>query len=123
MGDFPKLLLDGLVECGMTMTVEIDPDRRRSIQVFPAFRIDHVGAFPSFDDEGFFLFPFLHLGKGMPEVFPVPVSQPIGAFSFGHPNVNPLKDRLRNPKRKLQIIRSWRGLYEGGDFFDNLRAG
>jgi hypothetical protein len=107
----------------MTMTVEIDPDGRRSIQVFPTLGIDQVGACSMFDDEGLVLFPFLHLGKGMPKIFPVPVRQPIGAVSFGHLNVNSLEDRLKNPPTKVANYLVVARIIRGGDFFDNLEAG
>lgn len=113
MGDFPQLFLDGLVEYGMTMTVEIDPDGRRSVQIFPTLGVDQVGTFSSFNNEGLFLFPFLHLGERVPEVFPVPISQLISAVSFGHLNVNSPLESVRNPRRNLEMIRS-RAIIRGG---------
>ena len=68
VGDFLELRLERTVERRMPMTVQIDPDGRRAIEIFSPFRIDEVGALAALNDERFFLFPFLHLGKGMPEV-------------------------------------------------------
>ena len=75
MRDLIQLPLDRTVERRMAMAVEIDPDGRNPIEIPLPFRIDQVGPFPSLDNERFFLFPFLHLGEGMPEVPVIPIDQ------------------------------------------------
>src|SRR4029079_14992009 len=69
------LLLDGSVERWMSMAMEIHPDGRGPIEKPLSFGIDQVGSFAPLDNERLFLFPFLHLGEGMPEVLVIPVNQ------------------------------------------------
>src|SRR5467141_2819439 len=75
MCDLVQLLLDRTVERRMAMAMEIDPDGRGPIEIPLPFRIDQVGPFPSLDNERLLLFPFLHLGEGMPEISVVPIDQ------------------------------------------------
>src|ERR1700752_895433 len=75
MRDLIQLLLDRTVERWMTMAMKIDPDGRDPIEIPLSFRIDQIRPFPTLDDERFFLFPFLHLGEGMPEVPVIPINQ------------------------------------------------
>jgi hypothetical protein len=75
MCDFVDLLLESPIKCRMPMAVKIDPDGRGAVEILVAFSIDEVGAFAAFDDERVFLFPFLHLGEGMPQVSVIPFDQ------------------------------------------------
>ena len=75
MSDLIQLFLDRTVERWMPMAMEIDPDGRGSVEVLLPFRIDQVGPFPPLDDEWLLLFPFMHLGEGMPEVSVIPINQ------------------------------------------------
>ena len=75
MRDLIQLLLDRTVERRMAMAMEIDPDGRGPIEKPLPFHIDQVGPFPSLDNERLLLFPFLHLGEGMPEVPVIPINQ------------------------------------------------
>jgi hypothetical protein len=75
MRDFVQLSLDRTVECRMAMAMEVDPDGRGSIEIPLPCRIDEVRPFPSIDNERLLLFPFLHLGEGMPEVLSIPAAQ------------------------------------------------
>ena len=75
MGDLIQLSLDRTVERRMAMAMEIDPDGRGPIEIPVPFRIDQVGPFPSLDNERLLLFPFPHLGEGMPEVPVIPINQ------------------------------------------------
>jgi hypothetical protein len=59
----------------MTMAMQIDPDGRTSIEIPLPFRIDQVGPFSPLNNERFLLFPFLHLGEGMPEMPVIPINQ------------------------------------------------
>ena len=68
MRDLIQLLLDRTVERRMAMAMEIDPDGGGPVEILLPFRIDQVGPFSSLDNERLLLFPFLHLGEGMPEV-------------------------------------------------------
>ncbi len=75
MRDLIQLLFDRSVERWMSMAMEIDPDGGGTVEIPLSFRIDQVGAFSLLDNERLLLFPFLHLGKGMPEVLSIPVAQ------------------------------------------------
>jgi len=75
MRDLIQLPFDRTVERRMAMAMEIDPDGRGPIELPLPFRIDQVGPFPSLDNERLLLFPFLHLGEGMPEVRSIPAAQ------------------------------------------------
>ena len=57
------------------MAMEIDPYRGGAIEIFLALRIDEVRAFSTLDNQRLLLLPLLHLGKRMPEVAAVPVSE------------------------------------------------
>jgi hypothetical protein len=56
----------------MPVTVNIDPDGRRAVEILSALRIDEVGTFALVDDQGLLLLPFLHLRKRMPQIGMVP---------------------------------------------------
>jgi hypothetical protein len=70
VGKFRRLLLDGLDNVGVRMTVNVGPDRTVAIEVFAAGGVDQHAA-ASFDqDEGIMpdRAPVPHLGERMPEV-------------------------------------------------------
>ena len=75
MGDLIQLIFDRTVERWMAMAMQIDPDGRGAIEVLLSLRIDQVRPVSFFDNERLLLFPFLHLGEGMPEVRSIPVAQ------------------------------------------------
>ena len=75
MRDLIQLPLDRTVERRMPMAMEVDPDGGGAIQILLPFHIDQVGPFSSLDNERLFLFPFLHLSEGVPEVSVVPIDQ------------------------------------------------
>jgi hypothetical protein len=55
--------------------VEVGPEGRDPVQVTLAGGIIKIYSFAPGDDEELFLPEALHLGKGMPEMVPVPSSQ------------------------------------------------
>ena len=73
--NFSELRSKGVVERGMSMAVQIDPNGRRAVEICAAFRIDQVGALATLNNNRFLLFPFLHLSKGMPEVDTIPSNE------------------------------------------------
>lgn len=75
MGDLSQLRGQRSIEAGMPMTMKIDPNRRRAVQIFSPLRVDQVGAASPFDDDRQVPFPFLHLREGMPEIRMVPGSE------------------------------------------------
>ena len=72
MRDLPKLRREGAIQLRRPVTVNIDPDGRRAVEILPALRIDEVGAFALVDDQGLLLLPFLHLRKRMPQIGMIP---------------------------------------------------
>lgn len=98
MGDVCELLVESSVQNGVTMAVEVDPNRGGAVQVLSALNIDEVGSYPSLDNERFLLFPFLHLCKRMPEELPVPIAERRRLFSAAHVvkgRLKPLEDLVR----------------------------
>ena len=77
-----KLRREGAIQPRMPVTVEIDPDGRRAVEIFPSFRIDQTAAIALLDDHRNVLFPLLHLRERMPEVGMVPGGE---SSSFGSP--------------------------------------
>src|SRR5262245_15468247 len=75
MRDPIQLCLDRTVESRMAMAMEIDPDGGGTVEIFLPFPVDQIGPFSSLDNERLLLFPFLHLGEGMPEVSVIPIDQ------------------------------------------------
>ncbi len=70
-----QLFLDGPVQGGMPVAMQIHPDGWGPVEVLLARGINEIGASPALDDERFLLFPFLHLREGMPEVSMIPVDE------------------------------------------------
>ena len=62
------------VERGMSMAMEIDPNGGRAVEIPSSLPYRSGRTLSPLDNERLLLFPFLHLGKGMPEVLPVPIS-------------------------------------------------
>lgn len=70
MSDFLELSLDSPVDGRHLVPVDVAPEGGNSIKVFPALGVEEVGSLPTSDDADIRIpFPFLLLGKGMPEVF------------------------------------------------------
>ena len=90
MGDLLQLPLDGGIDPGMIVSVEVGPDRGVGIQIFPAARISQQRPLPFNDDDGFALEPIPHLGERVPEV---------AVVEFGK-RVHGLKNR--NPKSEIR---------------------
>src|SRR5215210_1898034 len=131
MSDLVELLLEGAIEDRMPMTVEVDPDGGGAVEILPSLRIHKIGAFAPFDNERFLLFPFLHLGKRMPQVPSIPIFQLLSGHIVGHSGRAGL-DRPA-PRQEQALDASCRRcdddanpgaarIIRGGDFFDNLRG-
>jgi hypothetical protein len=68
VGDLPQLPPDGGVDPGMIVSVQIGPDGRVGIKIFPPLRIPQPGAFAAYDYNRLALEPIAHLGEGVPDV-------------------------------------------------------
>src|SRR5512144_2349743 len=58
--------------------MEVGPQRRDSIQISVSLNVIEVNPFSPANYQGFFFPEALHLGKGMPEIIPVPLHQNFG---------------------------------------------
>ena len=67
MGDFFQLPLNGGVDHGMVMSVQIRPDRRVCIQVLPVIRIPQQRPFSPHDHDRSAREPIAHLRERMPD--------------------------------------------------------
>ena len=83
MGDLAQLALDGGVEPGMVVPVQIGPDGGVGVEILAAMRIPQHGAVALHDEDGLALEPVPHLGEGMPEVAVVQFSE--GVHEGGSP--------------------------------------
>ena len=84
MSDLIELVFERLIQYGMPMAVEVDPDRGGSIEVTRSVGIYEVRPRTSFDDQRVLQLPFLHLGKRVPEVSSVPVAKGRSGLSLFH---------------------------------------
>ena len=65
--DFFELSLDGRVDSGMIVAVQIRPDRRIRVEIFPSANVVQHRAFARDNDNRLALQPVAHLGEGMPD--------------------------------------------------------
>ena len=72
MRDLSELRRERTIQLRMPVTVNIDPDGRRAVEILPALGVDEIGPFALLDDQRCFLFPLLHLRERMPEIGMVP---------------------------------------------------
>src|SRR6185437_6414138 len=84
MGNLVELLFECTVQNRMPMSMEINPDGGGAIEIFFSLRINKVGTFAALDNQQLLLFPFLHLGKRMPEIATVPVLQLANGWFTSH---------------------------------------
>src|SRR4249920_3570303 len=105
MRDLIQLPFDRKVERRMTMAMKIDPDGRNPIEIPLPLRIDQVGPFSPLDDERFLLFPFLHLGEGMPEVPVIPINQLSNRRFSCHAHVGEVVEELIAYGEKSEQVR------------------
>ena len=75
VGDFAQLALDGGVEPGMVVPVQIGPDGGVGVEIFAAMHIPQHGALALHDDDRLALEPVAHLGERVPEVAVVEFGQ------------------------------------------------
>lgn len=113
MGDLLELLVEGSVESGMSMAMEVDPNRGSAVEVLSSVSIEKVGAYSPLDNERLLLFPFLHLSEGMPEVLPVPIAKRRRLFSAAHRSQYRVETVKKAVSDDPQPVRARRGLYEG----------
>ena len=71
----------GLVQLRAPVAVQVGPEGRDPVQIAAALEIIEIDAFAPGDDEELFLPEALHLGKGVPEVVPVPAPQGVTVVS------------------------------------------
>ena len=69
MGDLIDLCLEGCVEFGMAVTVDVDPERRDAVEVAFSRGIKQIYTFAAFDDDRVLRAVVGHLGEGMPNEF------------------------------------------------------
>jgi hypothetical protein len=81
VGHSSELPNDGLIYLCLAMSVNVDPQRRNTVQVSASFRVDKVVSIGSLNYQRVRLQPFFHLGKGVPDVLLVKFS-PILHNSF-----------------------------------------
>ena len=75
MADFLELVLNRFVENRVPVAVDVHPERGNSIQVSSSLKINEVRPLSSLDNERDFLLPFFHLGKRVPQILAVPISE------------------------------------------------
>ena len=81
MGHLLQLGGHGLVQLRAPVAVQVGPEGRDPVQVAAALEVIEIDAFAPGDDEELFLPEALHLGKGVPEVVPVPAPQGVAVVS------------------------------------------
>ena len=62
------LVLKRVVQLFLAMAVNIAPQRRNTVQIFPTMIVDQIMAVAAADDHRVLAHPFLHLREWMPKI-------------------------------------------------------
>src|SRR5438034_8395376 len=73
VGYLVQLISDRLIELRNPMAVNVAPQRRNPVDVFPAVKIDQHAPLSALDDNGQLPRIVLHRSKRMPDVLPIPL--------------------------------------------------
>ena len=81
--DAVELRPDGGVDLRAAVSVQVHPERGYPVEEAVPLDIDQVGALATLDDDGgFFFFPIVHRGEGMPEMTAVELEQALVAAAL-----------------------------------------
>ena len=68
MRDLTELILDGFINGGMPVAVDVHPERRNAVDIPPAVDILYPCSPSLFNDQRLFLHPVGHLSERVPDV-------------------------------------------------------